>query len=64
MTSIEHSRKRAERDAIRNKMYLCSVPNLLNTLLNGLTENEKRYGYPSCPCRIASGNIEKDRDII
>jgi ferredoxin-thioredoxin reductase catalytic subunit len=33
-------------------------------LLNGLLVNEKRYGYPSCPCRLASGNKEEDLDII
>jgi len=33
-------------------------------LLNGLLINKKRYGYMSCPCRLASGNIEHDRDII
>ena len=62
--TVEEARKRAERDATRNRMYLCPVPDLLNDLLKGLAENEERYGYPSCPCRIASGDIEKDRDII
>jgi ferredoxin-thioredoxin reductase catalytic subunit len=33
-------------------------------LLNGLTLNKERYGYMSCPCRLASGSYEKDRDII
>ena len=33
-------------------------------LINGLLVNEKRYGYPSCPCRLASGNKEDDLDII
>ena len=33
-------------------------------LLNGLLVNEKRYGYPCCPCRLASGNKEEDLDII
>lgn len=33
-------------------------------LLNGLLVNEKRYGYPSCPCRLASGNKEDDLDIV
>ncbi len=33
-------------------------------LLQGLLANEKRYGYPSCPCRLASGNKEEDLDII
>ncbi len=62
--TVEEARKRAERDAIRNRMHLCPVPDLLDDLLKGLAENEERYGYPSCPCRIASGDLEKDRDII
>jgi ferredoxin-thioredoxin reductase catalytic subunit len=33
-------------------------------LLDALLLNKKRYGYMSCPCRIASGDREKDRDII
>ncbi len=33
-------------------------------LLNGLLRNKDRYGHMSCPCRLASGNYEKDRDII
>jgi ferredoxin-thioredoxin reductase catalytic subunit len=33
-------------------------------LLQGLLVNEKRYGYPSCPCRLASGKKEEDLDIV
>jgi ferredoxin-thioredoxin reductase catalytic subunit len=33
-------------------------------LLGGLLVNRERYGYQSCPCRLASGDYEKDRDII
>ena len=33
-------------------------------LLAGLLVNKERYGYMACPCRLASGNREKDRDII
>ncbi|WP_319547708.1 ferredoxin-thioredoxin reductase catalytic domain-containing protein [Desulfogranum marinum] len=33
-------------------------------LLRGLLTNKDRYGYMSCPCRLASGNRETDRDII
>jgi ferredoxin-thioredoxin reductase catalytic subunit len=33
-------------------------------LLEGLLVNEKRYGYPACPCRLASGDKKKDLDII
>ena len=33
-------------------------------LLEGLLTNRKRYGYMSCPCRLASDDREKDKDII
>jgi len=33
-------------------------------LLEGLLLNKNRYGYMSCPCRLASGKREKDKDII
>lgn len=36
----------------------------VNELLEGLTKNKERYGYMVCPCRLASGDREKDRDII
>jgi len=33
-------------------------------ILAGLLKNRERYGYMSCPCRLASGDREADRDII
>jgi len=33
-------------------------------ILAGLLKNEERYGYRSCPCRLASGFKERDEDII
>jgi len=33
-------------------------------LLEALILNKKRYGYMSCPCRLASGDREKDKDIL
>jgi len=33
-------------------------------ILKGLLTNEARYGYRSCPCRLAWGVKEKDTDII
>ena len=33
-------------------------------LLEGLLLNRKRYGYMACPCRLASGDRDRDRDII
>ena len=33
-------------------------------LLEALLHNKNRYGYMVCPCRLASGDREADRDII
>jgi ferredoxin-thioredoxin reductase catalytic subunit len=57
-------RQRAESDAKTYGYYLNPDQDFLKNLLEGLKENEERYGYPSCPCRLASGKLELDRDII
>jgi ferredoxin-thioredoxin reductase catalytic subunit len=64
LTTLEQVRKRAEADAKTYGYYLTSDKEILNDLLEGLLKNEERYGYPSCPCRLASGKIDYDRDII
>ena len=64
MSGIEEVKKRAQSDAEANGYYLTPDLTLLKELLEGLKKNEDRYGYPSCPCRLASGNLELDRDII
>jgi ferredoxin-thioredoxin reductase catalytic subunit len=56
--------QRAEADAKTYDYYLNPDPEFLKNLLEGLKQNEERYGYPSCPCRLASGKFEFDRDII
>ena len=33
-------------------------------LIAGLVVNKKRYGYGSCPCRLAAERRDKDLDII
>ena len=33
-------------------------------LLESLLLNKERYGYMSCPCRLASGDRESDKDIL
>lgn len=33
-------------------------------LLDALLVNKNRYGYMACPCRLASGIRENDKDII
>ena len=64
MITLEKVRQRAESDARTYGYYLHTDPGFLQDLLEGLKKNEERYGYPSCPCRLATGNLELDRDII
>jgi ferredoxin-thioredoxin reductase catalytic chain len=64
LTTLEQVRLRAESDAKTYGYYLNPDPDFLQDLMEGLRKNEERYGYPSCPCRLADGNLELDRDII
>jgi len=64
LTTLEEVRRRAENDARTYGYYLHPDPKFLKDLLEGLKRNEDRYGYPSCPCRLASGKFEFDRDIL
>lgn len=64
MTTLEQVRKRAEADAKTYGYFLTPQSDLLQMFIEGLKTNEDRYGYPSCPCRLATNNFEIDRDII
>jgi len=51
--------------------YAASQGNQLNSdrefvldVIAGLLKNEERYGYRSCPCRLATGVKERDEDIM
>ena len=57
-------RNRAVSDARSRGYYLNFDEDFLRDLLEGLRKNEERYGYPSCPCRLASGKFDLDRDIV
>ena len=62
--TLEMVLQRAEADARTYGYYLNPDPEFLQSLLEGLKRNEERYGYPSCPCRLASGKFAFDRDIL
>lgn len=64
MITLENVKQRAESDARSHGYHLNTDPDFLEDLLEGLRLNEERYGYPSCPCRLASGEFEFDRDIV
>ena len=37
---------------------------MTSEILKGLLKNKARYGYMSCPCRLASGDRDHDKDIM
>lgn len=45
-------------------LYFNKDKKMVRELLNCLLINMDRYGYTSCPCRLASGIYKFDRDII
>lgn len=44
--------------------YFNKDRDLVFELLESLIKNKDRYGYMACPCRLACGDRENDKDII
>jgi ferredoxin-thioredoxin reductase catalytic chain len=44
--------------------YFSSDTERVMDLLEALLTNKARYGYMVCPCRLASGDRDNDKDII
>jgi len=44
--------------------YFSNDKKMVFDLIQGLIDNKNRYGYMCCPCRLASGDREKDKDIM
>lgn len=55
---------RLDREARQSGYHLNPDIEFTKELVYGLLVNEKRYAYLACPCRLASGEKEKDLDII
>jgi ferredoxin-thioredoxin reductase catalytic subunit len=53
-----------DKDAEAAGYHLNPDAAMVRELLNGYLVNQQRFGYPSCPCRLASGKKEEDTDII
>jgi ferredoxin-thioredoxin reductase catalytic chain len=61
---IDRLYERLDREAEAGGYHLNPDKSLTRDLLAGLLVNEKRFGYGSCPCRLASGKKSADLDII
>ena len=44
--------------------YVSTDVEFVERLLENIKVNEERYGYPACPCRLASGKREEDLDLL
>ena len=58
--SYENFKKEAE----NRGYYINNDKEFVQSLLDSIKVNIDRYGYASCPCRLASGSKEKDLDLI
>jgi ferredoxin-thioredoxin reductase catalytic chain len=56
--------QRLQRDAGAGGYHLNPDTEFTGELVKGLLTNESRYGYPACPCRLATGRKPDDLDII
>ena len=61
---IEKLFKKLDTDAGSSGYNLNPDTSFTKSLVRGLLVNQERYGYQSCPCRLASGIKESDLDII
>ncbi len=52
------------KDAERAGYFINPDTTFALELCESLLVNERRFGYRSCPCRLSTGKIDADRDII
>lgn len=64
METEEGMREYIKKVADTNNWILNRDRQTLDDLIDGLLENKKSHGYQSCPCRLASGKRDIDRDLI
>ncbi len=64
LKDIEEYYLRLKGDAEKSGYHLNPELEATKDLVRGLMVNEKRFGYPSCPCRLAAGHFQEDLDII
>lgn len=61
---VERLYLRLKREAEASGYHLNPDVEFTHALIRGLLVNGDRYGYWSCPCRLASGSKADDLDII
>jgi ferredoxin-thioredoxin reductase catalytic subunit len=56
--------ERLDQDAEKSGYHLNPDNEMTRDLVRGLIVNEKRHGYPGCPCRLSADDKHEDLDII
>lgn len=62
--SLEELKSWLERTALSHQYIVNPDKRIVDSILKGLSVNEKRFGYKSCPCRLAAGKYQLDCDIV
>ncbi len=57
-------RAAVEKFAAKNEFQVNPDPGKTATLIDGVFENEGRYGLKYCPCRLTAGVIEEDLRLV
>jgi ferredoxin-thioredoxin reductase catalytic chain len=63
-TDVENAYRKLKMGAETGGYFVNPDIGFTKTLIRGRLKNKQRYGYESCPCRLASGNRSEDIDII
>jgi len=61
---IDELYQRLRAEAVASGYFFNPDEAFAKDLMRSLIANRNRYGYPSCPCRLASGSSEEDNDIV
>ncbi|MBD3367208.1 MAG: ferredoxin:glutaredoxin reductase [Candidatus Eisenbacteria bacterium] len=61
---VEELHEKLDREAEEGGYHLNPDRGFVRGLVHGLLQNRRRYGYQSCPCRLADGEKKEDLDII
>ena len=64
MMTVEKYHEALKKFAPKQGLILNPDWDIVKPLLEGLLTNGERYGLRTCPCRLAAGNNEKDKDTL
>lgn len=64
MTDVEKLYSQLKKLQEPKGYYFAEDSETVFDILKALLSNRERYGYVSCPCRLASGDRDRDKDIL